>query len=312
MQIDVEPRDFGSVVQLVAKPGGWKPEEIKYTLNPAYIGGDRNPKLVNITPAFLKEPLEAAWLETREKRPNDFNGLKVAVQRLTVIDGILTSHAYVTDYFTVWGLPKAEASKDLFAELEKNIVVNRIDSPNARYETERPIPWAVCSHNVLLDSNGRILMMVRSMSQGFNAGRVSVTEEKQMEPTLDYSPFSASFRSFHEELGVIVLPQRIRLLGVALERGAAYPAYCFVAETTELAQNIVKKWRQARDYSENTALFVVEMTEVDQWLQSGEVRSDVWNRHLLGGNIAPDAVLKLHATSPWRINLAREYSYLAN
>lgn len=309
MQIDVEPRDLGPVVQLVVKPDGWKPEETRYNLNPIYIGGDSNPSVANHTPENLIEPLQAAWLTTKEKRPTDFNGLKVGVRRLAVIDGILQTDGIITDYFTAWGLPKADASKALFVEHERQVVINRTDAPNAIYETN--IPWAVCSHNILLDRNGRILTMVRSQSQGFNAGRVSTTEEEQMEPTLDFSPFSVSFRSFHEELNLIVPPQRVRLLGVALEKGAAYPAYAFVAETNEAAEGIVTPWRRARDYNEHTALFAVEMTEIDKWLGIEEVTADIWQKSFLAGNIAHDAKLKLHATSPWRINLVKEYSYLA-
>lgn len=309
MQIDVEPKDLEPVVQLVAKPDGWKSEETRYNLNPIYIGGDPNPSVANYTPENLINPLRAAWLTTKEKRPTDFNGLKVAVQRLAVIDGVLYTKGVITDYFTAWGLPKADISKALFAEHERQVVINRADSPNAVYETN--IPWAVCTHNVLLDPNGRILMMVRSQSQGFNAGRVSATEEEQMEPTLDISPFSAAFRSYHEELNLVIPPQRMRLLGVALEKGAAYPAYAFVAETNEVAEEIVTRWRIARDFNENTALFAVEMTEVDKWLGIEEVTSDIWQKSFLAGNIAPDAKLKFHATSPWRIKLAKEYCCLA-
>lgn len=306
MQIDVEPRDLGAVVQLVAKSDGWKAEDTRNHLTPIYLGGNPKPPLFNITPENLKRPLQEAWLKTQTERPTDFNGLKVAVQRLAVRDGILYTVGIVTDYFTAWGLPKADASKDLFAEHERQVVINKSSAPNATYETD--IPWAVYTHNVLLDPNGPILMMVRSQSQGFHAGRVSVTEEEQMEPTLDISPFSAAFRSYHEELNLITRPQEMRLLGVALEKGAAYPAYCFVAKTDKLAQDIEAGWRKARDCNENTALFAVEMTDVDRWLAVEKVTSDIWNTALLAGKIAPDAILKLHATSPWRLELAKRYT----
>lgn len=290
----------------MAKTDGWKPEETRYQLDPTiYIGGNPDKHISDQTPVDLIEPLRAAWLTTKEKRPTDFNGLKVSVRRLSVIDGILETNAVITDYFSAWGLPKAEASQTLFDIHEKNVVVNRTSAPNAIFETR--VPWAVASHNVLLDRNGRILMMVRSQAQGFHVGRVSVTEEEQMEPTQDFSPFAASFRSFHEELNLIVPPQSIRLLGVALEKGAAYPAYCFVAQTKELAKDVEVKWRKAKDYNENTALFAVEMTESDRWLTVDEITSDIWHKDLLAGNIPPDSKLKLHPTSPWRINLAKKF-----
>ncbi len=308
MQIDVEPRDLGSVVQLVAKEGGWKPEETRYSLKPFYIGGYGAVSEYNQTPKRLIEPLQAAWLTTREKRQNDHNGLKVAVTRLAVTDGVLSTEAVVTDYFTAWGLPKADASKDLFAEHERQVIINRVTTPNAAYETD--IPWALCTHNILLDRNGDVLMMVRSQSQGFNAGRVSVTEEEQMEPRVDYSPFAASFRSFAEELYSLALPQSIRLLGVAMEKGAAYPAYAFIAETDNKTKIVVENWREATDNKENTALLAIPMTKIDEWLKS-EITPNIWNKYLLAGDISPDAILKLHATSPWRLELARKYTKAA-
>lgn len=306
MSIDVEPGDLGKVIQLVAKSNGWKKEETRFTIDRSVlITGNPDPGIVHQTPSELIQPLRAAWLTTKEKRPNDFNGPKVAVRRLAVVDGVLETDAVRTDYFTLWGLPQAEDSKPLFAEHERLVVVNRADSPNALYETN--IPWGICSHNTLLDRNGDILFMIRSMSQGFNQGRVSVTEEEQMEPD-DSTPFFASYRSFTEELDLLVPEQRISLLGVALEKGAAYPAYAFVGESAVLARDIVDSWRRARDYNENTALFVVPMTQIDRWMSTDAVTSEVWQANFLAGNIAPDAKLRLHNTSAWRLDLARKFT----
>lgn len=305
MNIDVEPRDLGKVVQLVANTAGWKQQDTKFHLDRSIlITGNPDPGIINQTPDYLRGVLQAAWLATRDRRPNDHNGLKVAVRRLAVVDGILEIDAVETDYFTAWGLPQAEESKPLFAEHEKNVVINRVKSPDALYQTD--IPWAVCSHNVLLDKNGDIIFMIRSMSQGFNQGRVSVTEEEQMETT-DPTPYFASHRSFREELGLIIPEQRILLLGVGMEKGAAYPAFGFIAETDVLAKDIVGKWKTARDYNENTALFVVSISQVDKWLANDEVASDVWHKDFLAGNIAPDAKLKLHNTSAWRLGLTQKY-----
>lgn len=311
MSIDVEPRDLGQVVQLVAKSDGWRQEETKYMVNPfTYIGG--NPKTpfdtTDTTPEELVEPFRKAWLTTKEQRPQDFNGLKVAVRRLAVIDGILETEGVITDYFTLWGLPKTKETRKIFRDHERDVVINRTSAPNAIYETD--IPWGICTHNILLDRNGDILMMVRSQSQGFQTGRVSATEEEQTEPR-DFSAFFTSARSFREELNVRVSKRKIRLLGVALEKGAAYPAFSFVVETGILARDLANRWKKARDYNENTALLAVEMTEVDKWLGIEEVTSDIWHNSLLAGDIAHDVKLILHPTSAWRINLAKKYSYLA-
>lgn len=307
MNIDVEPKDLGKVVQLVAKDDGWKRNETRYSVDrKIYIGGNPN-TLSNQTPDELISPLSQAWHTTREQRPTDFNGLKVAVQRLAVEDGVLSVNGITTDYFTLWGLPRA--AKELFQEHEAGVVVNKASrSGNALYEAT--LPWGICTHNILLDKNGDVLMMVRSQSQGFQAGRVSVTEEEQTEVG-DSSSFATSARSYKEELNLKIPQRRVRLLGVAMEKGAAYPAFAYVAETDLLAHNLAREWKKARDYNENTALFAVPMTQVDRWLQEDRIKSDIWQQSLLAGNIAPDAILNFHATSPWRIDLAKKYSYLA-
>lgn len=304
--IDVEPKQLGGVVQLVANTEGWRLQQTEYNLNPnLFVTG--NPDAVSQTPQNLREPLQRAWFTTREKRPTDFNGLKVAVSKLAVREGIFITDGYITDYFTLWGIPRA--AKEEFERHSQEVIMNRAEAPDALYETF--LPWGVCTHNVLLDENGDVLMLTRSQSQGFHAGRVSVTEEEQMDPDRDIDPFNVAYASYWEEMGIFVPPSTVKLLGVAMEIGAAYPAYCFVANAMDVAKDIVEKWRGARDHNENTALFSVPMSKVENWLQADEVTSDIWHEHLLGGNIAPDATLRLHPTSPWRLELAREYSYLA-
>lgn len=303
MLIDIEPKEIKGVVQLVANPAGWQLHETRYDFNPdLFVTG--NPDVKSQTPDHLIEALRRAWRTTQEQRPTDFNGLKVAVSKLAVRDGILVTEGYLTDYFTLWGIPRA-ATEQFQRHLER-VIINKAQAPDALYETL--LPWGICTHNVLLDENGDVLMLTRSLDQGFNAGRVSITEEEQMDPDRDITPFNAAYTSYWEEMGVLVPPSTLRLLGVAMERGAAYPAYCFVANTREVAKDIIETWRKARDYKENTALFAVPMTEISSWLKSDEVRSDVWHRHLLGGDVAPDAILKLHATSSWRIGLLKSYT----
>lgn len=308
MSISVEAINLGKVVQLVANNEGWRRVDTRYRLDKStYIGG--NPEATfNQSPKQLLEPYKEAWLTTQKLRPTDYNRSKVAIRVLAVTDGILSTEGVTTDYYTLWGLPKTEATKPLFAEHEKSVVVNRVSSPNALYIAE--LPWGACTHNTLLDKNGDVLMMVRSQSQGFNAGRVSVTEEEQTEVE-DLSTFATATRSFAEELGLSVEERAIRLLGVAMEKGAAYPAFAFVTQTDVLAKDITQKWREL-DSTENTALFSVPIAQVGKWTATDEVGPDIWGQYLLAGGISPDAKLKLHATSAWRIGLAKEYASAAS
>ena len=150
-------------------------------------------------------------------------------------------------------------------------------------------------------------MMIRSMTQGFHAGRVSLTEEEQMDPDRDFSPFNAAYTSFYEELGIFVPTASVRLLGVAMEEGAAYPAYAFIAESSKTARQIVETWQTAPDHNENTSLFAVPMNQIDSWNRD-EVTPDIWGPNYLAGKLDPDAKLNLHSTTPWRIALAKAYT----
>lgn len=316
MSIDVEPRDLGKVVQLVAKNDGWTREEIRYHVDrTTYIGGDTNPKVgINRSHPSLVEPLSKAWLTTRQMRPKDYNGSKVAIIRFAVFDVILGIEGVVTDYFTLWGLPKAEATKKLFEDHKRVVVINRMDPPDVYYGTD--LPWGASSHNILLDRNGDILMMLRSPSQGFSAGLVTATGQEQTE-VADSSIFSTAARGFKEELGLSVPQSRMRLLGVAMEKEVAYSAFAFITETNILASELVNKWKRARDYHEHIALFAVPMTEIYKWIMpdylnpNGEIYFGTWSEHLLAGDISQDVILKLYPTSTWRMGLAREYASLA-
>lgn len=102
MSIEIQPKEIGGAIQLVANTDGWEVQHTEYEFNPAlFVTG--NPDVVSQTPAQLREPLKLAWMTTKEQRPTDFNGLKVAVSRVSVTDGILRTEGYLTDYFTLWG-----------------------------------------------------------------------------------------------------------------------------------------------------------------------------------------------------------------
>lgn len=309
MGIDTEPKDLGKVVQLVANSEGWSRNQTRYNIDSSvYIGGNPQAPL-NKTPAEFIEAFKRAWFTTKEKRPTDFNGPKVAVTELAVKNGILSTRGVRTDYFTLWGLP--QAAPELFAKHEAKVVINRATKlGDALYKAN--LPWGLCTHNLLLDSNGDVYGMVRSRSQGFHSGRLSITEEEQTEPA-DSSAFATSARSFWEELRLRIPQKRVRLLGVAEEKGVAYPAYAFVTETDLKPRKLVERWRKAQDYNENTALLLIPITQIDQWANQDQdkVNPGIWGQHLIGGNITSDAIIQLHPTSSWRMRLAKEYTYLA-
>lgn len=304
MAIETQSKDFGKIVQLVANTEGWSNKQTRYRINTSvYIGGNPTENLERV-PDQLREPLQRAWLTTRDQRPTDFNGPKVAVTRLEVMDGILITEGVRTDYFTLWGLPKA--APELFERHEAEVIINKaIIEGNALYVPN--LPWGICTHNIVLDKNGDTLMMVSSASHGFHAGKGSVTEERQTEPQ-ELSFFVTSSSSFKKELGLTIPQGRVRLLGVAEEKGVAYPAFALVGHADMLVADLVKKWQKAEAYRQNKALIVVPMSQVDRWIGQDVIGPEVWGSHFLAGDINPDANIQLHPTSSWRMQLVQEYS----
>lgn len=201
------------------------------------------------------------------------------------------------------GIPRV--LPDLFKRHSKEVVINHASPPDASYST--CIPWGLATHNILLDENGDVLLMVIGQGQGFHAGRVSITETEQMDPDTDSDPFNTAYRSYWEELGILVPPSTQRLLGVAVEIREAYPSYCFIANTNLVVAKIVDKWAGAKDYKENAALCAVPMSRIDEWLKD-EITSETWHEFYLAGQIAPDTVLTLHPIVPWRIELIKKYT----
>lgn len=303
MPISKEPRIFGNVTELVSNPDGWKRDHLKYKIDRSvYIGGNPHVRK-NHQPEELITPLQEAWQFTKDHRPTDFNGSKVAVQRLSLTDGILDISGVTTDYFTLRGLP--EAAKKTFQEYQDEIVINKSNKPDdAIFETTRPA--GICTHNVAVTSNGEIIMMVRSQRQGFHEGKVSVSEEEQTELT-DNSPFATSSRSYKEELNIKVSQKNISMLGVGVEKNTAYMALAYIADSGHTAKKLAEKWYSAQDHDENTAIFAVPTETIDQWLNKEKIGSSIWHSSLLAGKIHPDASLILHDTSPWRINLVKEF-----
>src|SRR5688572_9456309 len=101
MSIEFKAQDFPGVVQLVANTEGWGEEDIFFSYNPDYKGGD--PKRKGIA---ADDPLKKAWLTTQNQRPDDFNGPKVSLEGLAAVQNKLKLETRATDYFTLWGIPK--------------------------------------------------------------------------------------------------------------------------------------------------------------------------------------------------------------
>lgn len=285
MAIQLEARDFPGVVQLIANTEGWGIQQTNYQFNPRYVGG--HPDKYLETPEQLREPLGRAWRITKDQRPTDTDDLKASVGRISVRGGILRTDAHMTDYFTMWGV--RQAAPELIQRHEEEVVINTDNSTDSTAVYETSFPWAIATHNVLLDKNGDILLTVRAGSQGWYGGRASLTVEEQMDPDKDFSPFNTAYRGYFEELGILVPTASVRLLGVGMEKKVSYITHCFVANTELTAIGAIDTWMQAPDHTDNTNLFSVPAGQINEWLK-GEISPEVWGKYHLAGQINPEAV----------------------
>ncbi len=293
---------IGTVHPLLSFGKGLTTDKVFALHNPlSIVSGDHKvwQSIANADEAYASARLYPSWKRTRDLRPNDFNGTKVSLRGLTFHNSALTLHYGATDYFTLWGLPAA--NKEVHEQSIQDLV-NRLS-------TELPV--GVATDNILLlrpegSEQLNVLMKVSSSGAGFAAGRAAMTIEEQVELT-DGHPFATPVRAYKEELGLEVKPEDVRLLGVCMQTVYAYAGLGFVTTTTTSEETLLESWKGAKDYNEATALFVVPVVRLGEWLQDGGVKPDVWEKYASDTRVASGAALQLHPTVLWRATLLKEY-----
>ena len=291
-------REVGGVREILSFPKGLRANEVEYQLYPFdYLTGD--PSVNHRTPDAMTMDLTRAWQRTQEAREpfGDTNGLKVSVKGLGFSPVGRTGLIVVgglTDYFTLWGLPQV-------APLLQERFLNEM----ARFQGTK-VPNGLSAHTIILTSDNRVVMMVRSQSQGFHTGRVSLSIEEQTDPDKDATPFNTPYRGIWEELGIISSPQDLRLLGVGAERALAYTCFCFVSHVDADEETLRQAWKGAQDHNEASALFLVPLEELDRWTGT-EISPEVWLPYSKDSAIASDAILQPHPTVLWRADLLKKH-----
>ena len=233
-----------------------------------------------------------SWKKTEEIRvpQGDFNQKKYTLREINVKNDSISIATGLTDYFTIWGL--SQTNSELHNKAIKQI--------GSRGKTN--IPIAISTHNILLSSEG-VLARVSSKAAGFSAGRVSISFEEQAEPTLDSNIVNAAFRGYQEELGILISPEKILLLGIGLEISTAYVCFCHIART-DFSKKAIEN---ASDKSETEAFFTIPLNEIDIW-SSNEIKPDIWRKYTdKQCPIDHKAILKTHPTVSWRIKLLKNF-----
>lgn len=175
--LEFKGREVRGVIEIIANPHGWNRNEVIFSVDKG-INLSGNPEnLVNLS-EDLRGPLGNAWKRTEAERApkGDFNAPKVSLKSLGLEGNSLKANIGETDYFTLWGIPGAAP------ELQQKFLMEM----SSTQATE--VPSGISTHNILLCEDG-LVMVVRSRSQGFSAGHVSLSFEEQVEPA-DETPFN--------------------------------------------------------------------------------------------------------------------------
>ena len=277
---------YGGVSEIFSSKSGILAKNIVLShMYPQIITG--NPQLGLTNNKYLN-----SWKKTKMVRApqGDFNQIKYTLREINVTDGSISIATGVTDYFTIWGLPQTNP------ELHNKAIEQIITTGKTK------IPIAISTHNILLSSEG-VLVRVSSKAAGFSAGRVSISFEEQAEPTLDSGIVNAAFRGYQEELGILISPEKILLLGIGLELNTSYACFCHVAKF-DFSKKAIEN---ASDKSETETMFFVPPKNLDVWTQD-EIPPAVWKKYTdKSCPIDKTAILKPHPTVLWRVKLLKNY-----
>lgn len=272
---------------------GWKREEVrlKVTREPIMTGGS---KKIGAIDSKLRKLLQKAYNFTKIKRPQDFNGEKLSVKKISLGDkGFLEITTRRTDYFTLWGIPGALPI--LMNKTNKEFISSK----------ETDLPCGLYTANMVLTSDCKVIMSVISGSAGFGAGRLSFGFEEQMEVG-DSSPFETVIRGFKEELGVKSSEKDIRILGFGKSLDIAYVAIYCVVHTPLTSKEIIDKKESAIDKNESTYTVVVPLKEVDSLCEK-TVTFKKLGKYLSGYKVDEKQSFRHHRANLIRWDLTRKY-----
>lgn len=253
-----------TVVDLMTFPEGLRYYQLETITRLGQISG--NPDLVAQAPGSMREGLRRAYQIIAE-RGSGWNSHKTTVCGLAIDGQKLIVTTGQSDFFTLRGMDTAAP------ELHQRAL---FELASAR---QTDIPLGASMHFVLVTRDG-VAMAVRSQSQDFEQGRLSITGEEQAEPGNDF--FGDTQRGLKEEFGLHVLLEKMRLLRVGLEKPYAYTYWVFVAYQDIDRQTLAQNWASAADFSENTSLLVVPLEALTSWPRNG-IQAEWWKPFLVAG-----------------------------
>lgn len=276
---------------------GWKKRDVSISItNEPKITGDQTQ--VNRANISFNKELEAAFNVTKQKRPNDFNGEKVSVKKIEISNGKIRILSRLTDYFTIWGFPLA--APELFQKSNNDFVkLMEIDTPCGLYAA-----------NIIVSADNKLIMNIISQQGGFNRGKISFGYEEQTEPE-DISPIDTAVRGLKEEYGLVILSEKVRVLGFGKPFNMAFvSAYCVVIVDL-ISTDIIKARDKAIDKNESSCMLAVPFSDVDK-LCLDEVPYELLEKYLISGFTDKKSFYVKHVANIPRWRLVKEYLKYCN
>lgn len=286
-----------AVVELARFPRGLTSDRVDLTLDIRVTSGDPRFTYMGYSdPGFdILHHLENAYNWTKRNKPHAFNGLKIGLERFSILEdqegSRVSIKGFLTDYFTIEGLRKV-------ASPLHDQALHALANNNG---TRTPI--GITTHFMLLTHEDRLVMTIRGL-KGANKGKLSITGEEQMEFS-DGHLHKTAQGGFRDEVGIKVSLENIRLLGFAAETDYAYASWASVGRARMTEGMIAKAWKTAKDRSESEALLIAPLTVVEQL--RGPQTAEFLTEFVRGGSLGNDKVISLHPTLPWRLGLLKDH-----
>lgn len=297
---------YTDVVPLVHNPQGWTKDQI-------WIVHDSDP----VFRRDLQDSLEEAsnWTlhnrtaEFTDGRLHDTNGPKAAVRGLRLVGLVgddLAAITIATDYFILRGLQ--ETHPELHDQALEDLRTKKITQ----------IPVGISTHNIILLSpdgsrnpdTAYVAMILNSDQHGFAAGKLSVSYEGMLDPSVDLvdsapSTFETVKRTLREEFG-IVSPSEIRLLAVCAEKQSQYTSWCHAIWVDGTPDDLLALHASAPRRRDSSVLLAVPLRKINVYTQ-GEIRPEIYQGDIIKGSLDSTAVLIPHPTVPWRVDALNDY-----
>jgi 8-oxo-dGTP pyrophosphatase MutT (NUDIX family) len=211
----------------------------------AVVSGDYAP------PPALAKCIERNWCETLARRPDQYDGSLCRLVDVEVVDGRAVLNLERTSFSAYVGTRSPDALNGVTGE--------RAD----------PLGLTV----LVQTRDARLLVTRRSTAAEQNPGGLYFVGGYMEPPPADGQVAFAEevAREVGEEIGVVLEPRELRILGIGYDDAFCHPEAFFLAITSLTAEDILAAARRARDASEADRIYFLSLNDLtaipSEWIQ---------------------------------------------